>query len=98
VTAGRVHVRTDEYAIPIYAVQEIIDCSKRSVTSGTGWMLGMITLRGRIMPVCDIASRLGTACEISGQGKVVIIEVDAARVGLIRRNRRGGPDRRRGPN
>jgi hypothetical protein len=82
-TAGRVHVRTDAYAIPIYAVQEIIHDSKRSVTSCTGWMLGMIRLRGRITPVCDIVSRLGTAYEISGQGRIVIIEADAAMIGLI---------------
>jgi purine-binding chemotaxis protein CheW len=82
-TAGRVHVRTDEYAIPIYAVQEIIHYSKRSVTSRTSWMLGMIRLCGRITPVCDIASRLGTAYGISGQGKIVIIEADAARTLIV---------------
>jgi hypothetical protein len=49
----------------------------------TGWMLGMIRLRGRITPVCDIVSRLGTAYEISGQGRIVIIEADAAMIGLI---------------
>ena len=79
-SCSRSHRRVRDPDLPL---QEIMHYGKRSVTSRTSWMLGMIRLRARITPFCDIASRLGTACEISGQGKIVIVEAYAARIGLI---------------
>jgi len=50
----------EEYALPITQVQEIIRYQEpRAVASDSSWIRGVISLRGRIIPVCDLAERLG---------------------------------------
>jgi hypothetical protein len=52
----------EEYALPIADVHEIIRYTEpRSVASSVDWVRGVISLRGKIVPVYDLASRLG--CE-----------------------------------
>ena len=51
---------SEEYALPITRVQEIIRYTEpRMVASRTAWIRGVINLRGKIVPVCDLAERLG---------------------------------------
>ena len=51
---------SEEYALPITRVQEIIRYTEpRIVASQTAWIRGVINLRGKIVPVCDLAERLG---------------------------------------
>ena len=51
---------TEHYALPIQQVHEIIRYSEpRSVASRADWVRGVISLRGRIVPVYDLAARLG---------------------------------------
>ncbi len=74
----------EEYALPIAQVQEIIRYSEpRSVASTTPWVRGVISLRGKIVPVCDLASRLGIASELASEAKIVIVETEAGTAGLI---------------
>ena len=50
----------EQYALPITTVQEIIRHTEpRSLASSTPWIKGVINLRGKIIPVCDLAGRLG---------------------------------------
>ena len=52
----------EEYALPIADVHEIIRYTEpRSVASSVDWVRGVISLRGKIVPVYDLASRLGCA-------------------------------------
>ena len=52
----------EEYALPIADVHEIIRYTEpRSVASSVNWVRGVISLRGKIVPVYDLASRLGCA-------------------------------------
>src|SRR5262249_45359473 len=45
----------EEYALPITRVQEIIRFTEpRNVASHTAWIRGVINLRGKIVPVCDL--------------------------------------------
>jgi purine-binding chemotaxis protein CheW len=45
----------EEYALPIEAVHEIIRYTEpRSVASSVGWIRGVISLRGKIIPVYDL--------------------------------------------
>jgi purine-binding chemotaxis protein CheW len=75
---------TEEYALPITRVQEIIRYTEpRSVASRTRWMRGVINLRGNIVPVCDLAERLGLGLERPESAKIVIVETAAGTAGVI---------------
>ncbi|MGO9321039.1 MAG: chemotaxis protein CheW [Solirubrobacteraceae bacterium] len=74
----------EEYALPITQVQEIIRYTEpRAVASETAWIRGVISLRGKIVPVCDLGSRLGLASELASEAKIVIVESDAGTLGVI---------------
>ncbi|HLH65893.1 MAG TPA: chemotaxis protein CheW [Solirubrobacteraceae bacterium] len=74
----------EHYALPIQMVNEIIRYSEpRSVASPNDWVRGVISLRGRIVPVYDVATRLGLRCELTEQSKIVIVEAGAETAGVI---------------
>ena len=74
----------EHYALPIQRCNEIIRYSEpRSVASRTDWVRGVISLRGRIVPVYDLAARLGLASELTEQTKIVIVEAGAETAGVI---------------
>ena len=71
---------SEEYALPIGTVHEIIRFSEpRSVASDVPWIRGVIGLRGKIIPIFDLAARLGL--EPSEPGKIVIVSSGAGQVG-----------------
>ena len=75
---------SEEYALPITRVQEIIRYSEpRSVASQTAWIRGVINLRGKIVPVCDLAERLGLSLERPEAAKIVIVETAVGTAGVI---------------
>jgi purine-binding chemotaxis protein CheW len=74
----------EEYALPIAAVHEIIRFSEpRSVASEVAWVRGVIGLRGKIIPIFDLAARLELAGTGSEPGKIVILETGGGQVGVI---------------
>jgi len=74
----------EQYALPIEQVHEIIRYSEpRSVASRVAWVRGVISLRGRIVPVYDLAARLGVSSELSDQTKIVIVEAGSETAGVI---------------
>jgi purine-binding chemotaxis protein CheW len=74
----------EEYALPITRVQEIIRYTEpRSVASHTAWIRGVINLRGKIVPVCDLAQRLGLNVEMPASAKIVIVETEIGTAGVI---------------
>ena len=74
----------EEYALPITRVQEIIRYTEpRSVASHTAWIRGVINLRGKIVPVCDLAQRLGLTVEMPASAKIVIVETEIGTAGVI---------------
>jgi purine-binding chemotaxis protein CheW len=75
---------SEEYALPITRVQEIIRYTEpRTVASRTAWIRGVINLRGKIVPVCDLAERLGLGFERSDVAKIVIVETETGTAGVI---------------
>ena len=75
---------TEQYALPIQQVHEIIRYAEpRSVASRADWVRGVISLRGRIIPVYDLAARLGLASALSEQTKIVIVEAGNETAGVI---------------
>lgn len=75
----------EEYALPIQQVHEIIRYAEpRSVASADPSVRGVISLRGKILPVYDLATRLGTTrAETEGEAKIVIVETAEAMAGVI---------------
>lgn len=74
----------EEYALPITQVQEIIRYAEpRSVASDVPWVRGVISLRGKIVPVYDLASRLGLASERGERQKIVIVETASDMAGVV---------------
>ena len=74
----------EQYALPIQQVHEIIRYAEpRSVASRVAWVRGVISLRGRIIPVYDLAARLGVASELTEQTKIVIVEAGTETAGVI---------------
>lgn len=75
---------TEEYGLPITAVQEIIRYSRpRTIPSAPASVRGVINLRGKIIPVCDLKNRLGLWDQDGDEGKIVIIESNGVTAGLI---------------
>jgi purine-binding chemotaxis protein CheW len=74
----------EEYALPIAAVHEIIRFAEpRSVASDVAWIRGVIGLRGKIIPIFDLAARLELAGDGGQPGKIVILETRAGQVGVM---------------
>lgn len=79
----------EQYGLPIAQVREIVRfTAPRPVASELPWMRGVIGLRGRLVPVYDLAVRLGVAVASAGSApsetaKIVIVEVGAQTVGLL---------------
>jgi purine-binding chemotaxis protein CheW len=75
----------EEYALPIADVHEIIRYTEpRSVASSVGWIRGVISLRGKIVPVYDLATRLGAGRDPDRPPqKIVIVETDERMAGVI---------------
>ena len=75
----------EEYALPIADVHEIIRYTEpRSVASSVGWIRGVISLRGKIVPVYDLATRLGAGRDPGRPPqKIVIVETAERMAGVI---------------
>ena len=75
---------SEQYALPIEQVHEIIRYDEpRSVASQIDWVKGVISLRGRIVPVYDLAARLGLTAELTEATKIVIVESGTETAGVI---------------
>jgi purine-binding chemotaxis protein CheW len=74
----------EEYALPIGAVHEIIRYTEpRSVASDQPWIHGVIGLRGKIIPIYDLAARMGLSAPKEELGKIVIIETGTGQAGVV---------------
>lgn len=74
----------EEYALPITDVKEIIRyVEPRHVSTGNDWLVGVISLRGQIIPVCDLAKRLNLPFTRDAAAKIVIVETADGQAGVI---------------
>jgi purine-binding chemotaxis protein CheW len=75
---------SEEYALPIGSVHEIIRFTEpRTVASDAEWIRGVIGLRGKIIPIFDLASRMELEATASEPGKIVIVESGTGQVGVM---------------
>lgn len=79
----------EEYGLPVGQVREIVRYSEpRPVASDVPWMRGVISLRGRLVPVHDLGARLGLASvdasvPPSPVAKLVIVDTADEPVGVL---------------
>jgi purine-binding chemotaxis protein CheW len=74
----------DQFAVPITRVQEIIRYTKpRTVSSGSPCVAGVISLRGAIVPVCDLGHTVGAQVSELEQAKIVIAETAGGTAGIL---------------
>jgi purine-binding chemotaxis protein CheW len=74
----------EEYALPVTSVQEIIHWTDpRAVASESHWIKGVISLRGKIIPVADLGARLGLPTERNEGGKIVVVENGSVTAGVV---------------
>jgi purine-binding chemotaxis protein CheW len=77
----------EEYGLPIEHVREIVRFTEpRPVASDVPWMCGVISLRGRLVPVHDLAVRLGVGSRPPAGGataKLVIVDTGDEPIGVL---------------
>ena len=83
----------EEYGLPVAQVREIVRYSEpRPVASDVPWMRGVVSLRGRLVPVHDLALRLGLTPPAAAPAapaappptaKLVIVETGGEPVGVL---------------
>ncbi|MGA2926363.1 MAG: chemotaxis protein CheW [Solirubrobacteraceae bacterium] len=72
------------YGLPIALVREIIRYTAPMATATTSALVrGMISLRGRVVPIVDLSNRLDKQLEIAGGTRIVVIELRRGPLGLI---------------
>ena len=78
-------VAGEEFAVDILAVREINRMMQiTQVPQSTADVEGVINLRGRIVPVVDLRTRLGLErAEGSRDNRIIVVEVDRRTVGFV---------------
>lgn len=75
---------SEEYGLPIQSVQEVIRFQQpRAVASSDPSLLGVINLRGQIVPVHDVRPQLGLPVSDTGEEKIVLVGTDTAMAGIV---------------
>jgi purine-binding chemotaxis protein CheW len=75
---------SEQYALPIQRVHEIIRyVTPRAVASRQDWVRGVINLRGRIIPIYDLAAHLGIHTTADAGSRIVILDTGSETLGVI---------------
>lgn len=73
----------EEYGVSITRVQEIIRYTRpRPLPDTPAFIEGVINLRGRVIPVVELSSRLGAHSDHPEDQKIVIAETENGTVGM----------------
>jgi purine-binding chemotaxis protein CheW len=75
----------EEYAVPISLVREVVRVADLTrVPHAPAHIRGVMNLRGRILPIVEIRSRLDLPpAELSPSSRVVVVEIAGRVVGLL---------------
>ena len=77
-------LKDERYALPITSVREIIRYRPpRTIVAINPLIEGVISLRGHVLPVCDLSCRVGQRIEIAEGTKILIVEAGDAVIGLL---------------
>jgi purine-binding chemotaxis protein CheW len=74
----------EQYALPIGSVIEIIRYTRpRSIRTTDPWVRGVIGLRGKIIPIFDLAARVGLPADPDTESdKIVIVDTAGGPIGF----------------
>ncbi|KYZ78015.1 hypothetical protein AXX12_00270 [Anaerosporomusa subterranea] len=74
----------EEYAVSITQVKEIIHFKGTTKMPNTpAYMKGIINLRGKVIPVIELAMRFGVGAGCAVDRRVVIVETAGQEVGIV---------------
>jgi purine-binding chemotaxis protein CheW len=78
-------IGNEEFGINILLVQEIIKMLQiTNIPNTPEYVEGIINLRGKIIPVVDLRSRLGmNKKELNKDSRIIVVEVDNKTIGFI---------------
>lgn len=67
----------EKFAIPVDHVQEVVEFGQvTKVPNAPGYMLGIINLRGRVLPLLDTKLKLGlSATAITTKSRIMILDI-----------------------
>lgn len=74
-----------EYCVDIMSVREIRGWARPTPVPGSPhWVRGVINLRGTVLPIVDLARRLGIAAEdASDRNVIIVVQLGQQTVGLL---------------
>jgi purine-binding chemotaxis protein CheW len=88
--AAQLHLITffldaEEFALPIRTVREVIRVGDMTrVPHAPAHVRGVINLRGRVLPVVELRTRLGLSALVPGpKARILVVEVDGRVLGLL---------------
>lgn len=77
------HLGKEEYCVPIHQVREIIQYKGATKMPGAPKHFeGIINLRGKIIPVIDLATKFGVTRK-GGERQALIVELGEQRLGVL---------------
>jgi purine-binding chemotaxis protein CheW len=74
----------DQWAVPIETVREIVQYRRPTATAAaTGVVRGLISLRGEVLPVADLSSRLRRDAHSGDGAQIIVLALSEGSLGLI---------------
>ncbi len=76
-------IGNEEYGIDILQVQEILKIPKiTKLPKAKAHLLGVIDLRGKVIPVIDLGRKFGIVADLSASGRAIVVDINGKQVGL----------------
>lgn len=76
-------IGTEEYGIDILQVQEILKVPKiTKLPKSKNHLLGVIDLRGKVIPIIDLGTKFGIFTELSSSIRAIVVDINGKKVGL----------------
>jgi purine-binding chemotaxis protein CheW len=78
-------VASEYFAINILDVDEIVPFKELEITRvphGHFYVLGVVNLRGKVVSVIDLSTRLGLRSDLERLNRMIVVEVDGQRIGF----------------
>lgn len=76
-------IGSEEYGIDILQVQEILKIPKvTKLPKSSRHILGVIDLRGRVIPIIDLGKKFGIIADLSNSSRAVVVDIEGKQVGL----------------
>ena len=76
-------IGSEEYGIDILQVQEILKIPKvTKLPKSSRHILGVIDLRGRVIPIIDLGKKFGIIADLSNSSRAIVVDIEGKQVGL----------------